>query len=73
MRHAHPPIWSAIRSLWRSPDAVPVRVLSSGAILVAVADPQEVDLEDLKQQVGGEVVLAVADRSAIHAAWRHLS
>jgi type IV pilus assembly protein PilB len=54
-------------------DAVPVRVLSSGAILVAVADPQEVDFEDLNQQVGGEVVLAVAERSAIHAAWRHLS
>jgi hypothetical protein len=54
-------------------DAVPVRVIASGAVLVAVSDPHDVDMPDLQQHVGGEVVLAVADRSAIHAAWRHLS
>jgi hypothetical protein len=54
-------------------DAVPVRVLGSGAVLVAVADPLDVDLADLQAYVGGDVVLAVADRSAIHAAWRYLS
>jgi type IV pilus assembly protein PilB len=54
-------------------EAVPVRVLGSGAVLVAVSDPLDIDLDDLKQHIGGEVVLAVADRSAIQAAWRHLS
>ena len=54
-------------------DAVPVRVLASGAVLVAVSDPQDVDVDDLKQRIDGDVVLAVADRSAIQAAWRHLS
>ena len=51
--------------------AVPVRVLSSGAVLVAVADPENLDLEVLRIAIGREVRVVVGDLSAIRNAWRH--
>src|ERR671931_465433 len=51
--------------------AVPVRVLSSGAVLVAVADPENLDLEVLRIAIGRDVRVVVGDLSAIRNAWRH--
>jgi type IV pilus assembly protein PilB len=53
--------------------AVPVRVLSSDAVLVAVADPGAIDVDVLRIAVGREVELVVGDLSAIRNAWRHCS
>jgi hypothetical protein len=50
--------------------AVPVRVMSSGAVLLAVADPTDVDPVVLRIAVGREIELAVGDLSAIRNAWR---
>jgi Type II secretion system (T2SS), protein E, N-terminal domain len=50
--------------------AVPVRIMSSGAVLVAVADPTDVDPVVLGIAVGREIDLAVGDLSAIRNAWR---
>ena len=51
--------------------AVPVRVLSSGAVLVAVADPGAADVEVLRIAIGRDVEVVVSDLSAIRNAWRH--
>jgi hypothetical protein len=51
--------------------AVPVRMLSSGAVMVAVADPGTADVEVLRIAIGREVELVVGDLSAIRNAWRH--
>ncbi len=51
--------------------AVPVRVLSSGSVLVAAADPGEVDTEVLRIFFGREVELAVSELSAIKSAWHY--
>jgi Type II secretion system (T2SS), protein E, N-terminal domain len=51
--------------------AVPVRVLSSGAVLVAVADPGAADIEVLRIAIGRDVEVVVGDLSAIRNAWRH--
>ena len=50
---------------------VPVRLLASGAVLVAVADPSAVDVEVLRIAIGRDVQLVVGDLSAIRNAWRH--
>jgi type II secretion system (T2SS) protein E len=50
--------------------AVPVRLMSSGAVLLAVADPTDVDQVVLRIAVGRHVELAVGDLSAIRGAWR---
>ena len=51
--------------------AVPVRVMSSGTVLVAVADPSAVDVEVLRIAIGRDVEVVVGDLSAIRNAWRH--
>lgn len=50
--------------------AVPVRKLGSGAILVAVADPSDVDVEVLRIVLGTDVELAISELSAIKEAAR---
>ena len=52
--------------------AVPVRFVGRERMLVAAADPEVVDVEVLQTVLRIEVVLAVADRSAIRSAWRHV-
>jgi type IV pilus assembly protein PilB len=51
--------------------AVPVRMLTSDRIEVAVADPADVDVEALERILGRSVELVVGERSAIQDAWRH--
>jgi Type II secretion system (T2SS), protein E, N-terminal domain len=51
--------------------AVPVRRVRSGAVLIAVADPTDVDLEVLRIAVGHEIELGVAELAEIRNAWRH--
>lgn len=53
--------------------AVPVRVLASGSVLVAAADPGDVDTEVLRIFFGREVELAVGELSAIKRAWQYCS
>jgi type IV pilus assembly protein PilB len=53
--------------------AVPVRVLSSGAVLVAVADPGGADVDVLRITIGRDVSIVVGDLSAIRNAWRYCS
>ena len=50
---------------------VPVRTTSSGTMLLAVADPADVDVEVLRILVGTEVEIGVAELSAIRSAWPH--
>ena len=50
--------------------AVPVRKLGSGATLVAVTDPGDVDVEVLRIVLGTDVELAIAELSAIKEAAR---
>ncbi len=51
--------------------AVPVRVVESGAVEVAVADPGDVDVGALEQMLGRRVELVVGERSVIQDAWRY--
>jgi hypothetical protein len=52
--------------------AVPVRLLSTGATLVAVTDPADVDVEVLQIVLGTDIALAISELSAIkEAARRH--
>jgi hypothetical protein len=51
--------------------AVPVRVVESGAVEVAVADPGDVEVGALEQMLGRRVELVVGERSVIQDAWRH--
>jgi type IV pilus assembly protein PilB len=51
--------------------AVPVRVLDSGRIEVAVGDPADIDIEVLERVLGRGVDIVVGERSAIQDAWRH--
>jgi type IV pilus assembly protein PilB len=53
--------------------AVPVRFVGDDEILVAVADPGDVDAEALERILGHRVRLAVGERSAIQVAWRCMS
>jgi type IV pilus assembly protein PilB len=53
--------------------AVPVRILDSGRIEVAVADPADVDADALERILKRGVELAVGERSAIQEAWRYAS
>jgi hypothetical protein len=50
---------------------VPVRMMSSGRVLVAAADPADVDVEVLRILLRADVELAVGELSAIRDAWRH--
>ena len=51
--------------------AVPVRVLHSGAVEVAVGDPADADVEALEQILGRRVELVVGERSVIQDSWRY--
>jgi hypothetical protein len=51
--------------------AVPVRILASGAVEVAVADPADADVAALEQLLGRRVELVVGERSVIQDAWRY--
>jgi type IV pilus assembly protein PilB len=53
--------------------AVPVRWIGEHGILVAVADPGDVDVPALEQILKHDVTIAVGERTAIQSAWRHLS
>jgi hypothetical protein len=53
--------------------AVPVRVMDSGTIQVAVADPTGVDPADLEQMLRRPVEIVVGERSVIQDAWRYAS
>jgi len=50
---------------------VPIRFLESGGVEVAVADPGDVDVADLRQLLGRPVEIAVGERSVIQDAWRY--
>jgi Type II secretion system (T2SS), protein E, N-terminal domain len=50
--------------------AVPVRTMGSGATLVAVSDPADVDVEVLRIVLGTDVELAISELSAIRSAAR---
>jgi MSHA biogenesis protein MshE len=52
--------------------AVPVRLLDSGAIEVAVGDPSDVDVHTLEQILGRGVEVVVGERSVIQDAWRYM-
>ena len=52
--------------------AVPVRMMDSGAIEVAIGDPSDVDLGTLEQILGRRVELVVGERSVIQDAWRYM-
>jgi type IV pilus assembly protein PilB len=51
--------------------AVPVRTMSSGAVMVAVADPADLDAEILRIILHADVQLVVGELTAIRQAWRH--
>jgi type IV pilus assembly protein PilB len=52
--------------------AIPVRWVGS-TILVAVADPGDVDVPALEQILKHEVRIAVGERTAIQSSWRYLA
>ena len=52
--------------------ALPVRWIGENGILVAVADPCDVDVATLEQILKHDVTIAVGERTAIQSAWRHL-
>jgi type IV pilus assembly protein PilB len=51
--------------------AVPVRVMESGVVEVAVADPSDIDATDLEQILHRPVEIVVGERSVIQDAWRY--
>lgn len=51
---------------------VPVRRLGADQILVAAAEPDDADIAVLETILQRGVVLAIADRTAIRSAWRHV-
>ena len=53
--------------------AVPVRWVGENGILVAVADPCDIDVAALEQILKHNVAIAVGERTAIQSAWRHLT
>ena len=52
--------------------AVPVRVMETGVLEVAVGDPGDVDVDGLEQILGRRVELVVGERSVIQDAWRYM-
>jgi hypothetical protein len=48
-----------------------VRTMSSGAVMVAVADPADLDAEILRIILHADVQLVVGELTAIRQAWRH--
>ena len=52
--------------------AIPVRWVGNG-ILVAVADPGDVDVPALEQILKHDVTIAVGERTAIQSSWRYLT
>jgi hypothetical protein len=51
---------------------VPVRLLPDDRILVAAAEPDDADVAVLETILQRTIVLAVAERTAIRGAWRHV-
>jgi len=52
--------------------AVPVRVMDSGVVEVAVGDPGDADAAALEQILGRRVELVVGERSVIQDSWRFM-
>jgi|SRR5436190_11225562 len=52
--------------------AVPVRFVGQDELIVAIADPGDVDQDALERMLCHKVRLVVGERSAIQDAWRHL-
>ena len=52
--------------------AVPVRWVGENGILVAVADPCDIDVASLERILKHNVTIAVGERTAIQSAWRAL-
>ena len=52
--------------------AVPVRMMDSGMVEVAVGDPGDADSEGLEQILARRVELVVGERSVIQDAWRYM-
>ena len=52
--------------------AVPVRVMDSGVVEVAVGDPGDADAAGLEQILGRRVELVVGERSVIQDSWRYM-
>jgi type IV pilus assembly protein PilB len=52
--------------------AVPVRIMDSGVVEVAVGDPGDVDVDALEQILGRRVELVVGERTVIQDAWRYM-
>jgi type IV pilus assembly protein PilB len=53
--------------------AVPVRWVGENGVLVAVADPCDVDVASLERILQHDVTIAVGERTAIQSAWRELT
>ena len=57
----------------RSRDALPIRFLEDGRLLVAVADPTDVGAcDELRSLLGAAVSLVVVDQTALHRALAHV-
>ena len=50
--------------------AIPVRFLSEGGLLVAVADPTSEGLAEVQAAISGSVAFAVTEQADIQQAWR---
>lgn len=52
--------------------AIPIRFLSDGAVLVAVADPTSAGLEEIRAALQRPVAFAVAEPADVRSAWNTL-
>jgi MSHA biogenesis protein MshE len=52
--------------------AVPVRVMDSGVVEVAVGDPGDVDVDAMAQILGRQIEIVVGERSVIQDSWRFM-
>jgi MSHA biogenesis protein MshE len=52
--------------------AVPVRIMDSGVVEVAVGDPGDVDVAGLEQILARRVELVVGERTVIQDSWRYM-
>jgi MshEN domain len=50
-------------------DAIPVRFLADGSVLVAVADPTSAGLAEIRNAMNPRVVFAVSEAGDVRAAW----
>jgi hypothetical protein len=53
-------------------NAIPVRFLEGGGLLIAIADPTSEGLSELQAAVAGQVAFAVTEQVDIANAWRRL-